>query len=185
MPLPWLGVIIITAPVPFRKPAKDQIMEENKELKDRQVYELGYHLVGTLAETEVAEKVDSLHALLAEKGATVISEAAPVLRQLAYDIIKKVETKSFKFSRAYFGWVKFELDREAALELKKKVEAMSDVLRFLLIKTVRENTLYTPKIPTFKKENGREEKETKTEESTEISEAEIDKSIDELLVNEN
>ncbi len=159
-------------------------MEENsKELEDKQIYEVGYHLIGTLPEDEVSKEVTLIHSLISENRGNIISEGAPTLRQLAYEIAKKVETKSFRFNKAYFGWVKFELEASEILNIKKKMEAMPNVLRFLIVKTVKENTMYTPKIPMFKKEAHKEEKDGRPEEATAVSEAEIDKSIDELLVN--
>ena len=59
------------------------------------------------------------------------------------------------------------------------------VLRYLLIKTVRENTLYTPKLNSVKvadKEAPKAKKSIKTDEKKATSLEDIDKSIDELVV---
>ncbi len=51
-----------------------------------------------------------------------------------------------EYDTAYFGWIKFEAAPEAALEIKKAMDANEKVLRYLLIKTARENTLYGDKV---------------------------------------
>lgn len=159
--------------------------EENlKDSGDIQIYETGFHLLETVSEDQVQAEVSKIHAAISENGGVIISEGAPSLRQLAYTISKKVGTKSLKFNKAYFGWLKFEVDREKILTIKDKIESMPNVLRFIIIKTVRENTMHTPKIPTFKKESTTEESEEKPaeKEKAPASEAEIDKSIDELII---
>jgi hypothetical protein len=111
----------------------------------------------------------------------------PKLINLAYEISKTINTKKNQFNKAYFGWVKFEIDPSKIAEIKNKIESFPEILRFLIIKTVKENTIHTPKVPMFKKENKDqavgEIKNQISEEKAEISEEEIDKSIDDLIVN--
>jgi hypothetical protein len=69
--------------------------------------------------------------------------------------------------------------------IKKAVDLNPHVLRYLLIKTVRENTLYTPKLNSVKvgeKEAPKAKKSIKTEEKKASSVEDIDKSIDELVL---
>jgi ribosomal protein S6 len=160
--------------------------EENlKDSGDVQIYETGYHVLESVSEEDLQGEVSKIHAIISENGGNIISEGAPALRQLAYTISKKVGTKTLKFSKAYFGWVKFEVNRENILKIKETIESMPSILRFIIIKTVRENTMHTPKIPMFKKENVSEEEgddKLAEREKTPASEAEIDKSIDELII---
>lgn len=154
----------------------------NKNVGDDQIYELGYHLLPTILEEEVPREISQIHSLISEYGGSVIAEGAPIMRSLAYEISKRVETKSLKFNKAYFGWIKLETDRSKIIDLKNKLESLPNILRFLIIKTVRENTMYTPKIPMFKKENNKEEAPLEITEKIPASEAEMDKSIDELII---
>lgn len=155
----------------------------NKDMGDIQIYELGYHLLPTVPEEKILEEVAQIHAVISESKGSVIGEGAPVLKNLAYDMGKRIETKSLNFSKAYFGWIKFETERSGIENIQKKVEVLPSVLRFLIVKTVRENTMHTPKIPVFKKEVEASgvPKEIMSAEKSEASEAEIDKSIDELV----
>ncbi len=159
------------------------MQEEDKDLIETKIYEIGYHLLPTLSEVDVLPEVSKIHSLISEKGGLVISEGAPQMRQLAYDISKKVDGKSLAFNKAYFGWIKFEMDPSHVADINLKLESMPDILRFLVVKTVRENTMHAPKAPMFRKDSSRETPEAGTEEKPQISEAEIDKSIDELVIN--
>lgn len=161
------------------------IEDTTRNTGDVQVYEVGYHLLPSVPEEEVASEVAKIHSILSENGASVIAEGLPLLRQLAYAISKKIETKTLNFHKAYFGWIKFEMDRGQVENLKNKITDLPKILRFLIIKTVRENTMYSPKVPVFKKELSREDTATEGEVAakTPATEAEIDKSIDDLVIN--
>jgi hypothetical protein len=48
--------------------------------------------------------------------------------------------------KGYFGWIKFQLSSENIDSVKKFLDNNVDVLRYLLIKTVKENTLLNGKM---------------------------------------
>ncbi len=153
-----------------------------------QVYELGYHIVSTVAEENVAKEVETLKAIVLKDGGSLISEGEPKLINLAYSMTKSVADSKKKFDTAYFGWIKFEAKSELIPEMKKKIDASSTVLRYLLIKTVRENTLFTPKLTVRAPgKEGKEEAAPKAKKSTKASAdkaasaEELDKTIDEMV----
>jgi ribosomal protein S6 len=153
-------------------------MSEKAEKK--QVYEVGYHIVSSVAEENLAAEVSKIKDLLGK--AEVIAEESPKLMDLAYAIDKQIGGLRRKFDKAYFGWVKFETSPEDAVVLNKKLAAMETVLRFILIKTVKENTLYGAKL--LAEEVAKKKAVAKKEEVKEkgvASAEEIDKSIDELI----
>lgn len=163
-------------------------MEENikEDIGESQIYELGYHLLSTVSEEDITAEVVKIHEIISQNSGVVIGEGLPILRELAYEMTKRIDTKNSRFSKAYFGWVKFEVDRANILNIKTKIENLPNVLRSLILKTVRENTMHTPKAPVFKREYVKEEASFDPEKKkVEVSEEEIDKSIDELLVSEN
>lgn len=150
-----------------------------------QVYELGYHIVSTVAEENVPKEVETLKATVLKDGGSLISEGEPKLINLAYPMTKSVADIKKTFNTAYFGWLKFETKSELMPVIKKAVDANPNVLRYLLIKTVRENTLYTPKL-NVRTSAGEEapvkaKKSVKTDEKKATSVEDIDKSIDELV----
>jgi ribosomal protein S6 len=149
-----------------------------------QVYELGYHIVSTVAEENLPKEVEALKAIVLKDGGSLVSEGEPKLINLAYSMTKSVADIKKKFNTAYFGWIKFETKSELMPMIKKAVDAYPNVLRYLLIKTVRENTMFTPKLnvrSANKEETPKAKKSIKTEEKKATSVEDIDKSIDELV----
>jgi len=150
-----------------------------------QVYELGYHIVSTVAEENLPKEVESLKAIILKDGGSLVSEGEPKLINLAYSMTKSVADTKKKFNTAYFGWIKFETKSELMPSIKKAVDANPHVLRYLLIKTVRENTMFTPKLTVRtpgKEEAPKVKKSIKTKEKKATSVEELDKSIDELVL---
>ena len=115
-------------------------MEDTGEGKDMKIYELSYLLVPSIAEELVGSQVESINTAVREKVAIFISEEAPRLIDLAYPMVHTVGNKKLKFDSAYFGWVKFELEPGSVEELKHVFARDEQIVRTLLVKTVRENT---------------------------------------------
>jgi len=115
-------------------------MEKNIKDDARKVYEIGYLLVSSVPPEKVAQLAASLKEVLSNKDAEIISEEAPELTNLAYTMIKKIGTVNHRFDEGYFGWVKFEVSGKEIEEIKKAFEMHPDMLRVLLITTVRDNT---------------------------------------------
>jgi ribosomal protein S6 len=162
-------------------------MEKVEKLEEGggQVYELGYHIVSTVAEENLPKEVEILKGIILQDGGSLVSEGEPKLINLAYSMTKSVADIKKKFDTAYFGWIKFETKSELMPMIKKAVDQNPNVLRYLLIKTVRENTLYVPKLNSVKvieKEVLKAKKSIKTSEVKATSVEDIDKSIDELVL---
>jgi len=152
---------------------------------DNRVYELGYHIVSSIPEEKLAAEVTVIKDVLEKSGAVVITEDFPKLKHLAYTMTKVIGPKHSKYDTAYFGWVKFEMSPESIGTVKKLFESSETILRFLIIKTVRESTLTVIKPPSYHTESrpipsvlNRKDGEIKSP----VSEAELDKTIAELIV---
>lgn len=102
------------------------------------VYEVGYHLLPTLSEEEVAAAVKELGEFLKKNGAAMVGDRHPTKIPLAYDIPKRVAGKVMRFEEAYFGWIAFEAPRTTANELKTYLDGLQNVLRYLIIRTSKE-----------------------------------------------
>lgn len=114
---------------------------------DPKIYEIGYLLVSSIPLDKVTETVTLLKDVLSKKGASFIAEEAPELRPLAYTMVKKIGSQNHRFDQAYFGWFKFELPSGDIEAIKKSFELNKDMLRMLLINTVKENTYLGKKAP--------------------------------------
>jgi len=164
---------------------------ENENENESQIYEIGFHIVPTVAEDKVSVETDTLKALVAKHDGEIISEGESKLQDLAYTIKKRIEGGYERYDRGYFGWSKFEMSIENIEAFKADVEELPNVLRFLIIKTVRENTLYGDSLVLIDEEQGderpREKKpvvisaEEEKKENGEVSEEELDKKLDELV----
>jgi ribosomal protein S6 len=163
-------------------------MEEKIEKGDNMtVYEASYLLLPSLADSQVPGKAASIKDKLTSLGGEIISDENPVLIDLAYPMTKVVATVRHKETKGYFGWVKFEISTSEMENVKKAFDNDGEILRYLIIKTVRENTLLNGKMKLQKEEKAKKEEDVEAEsvESTEEKEVpseEIDKSIDDLVI---
>ena len=107
------------------------------------IYELGYHLLPILGEEDIEKEREALVATITTLDGEIIDEEKPALINLAYTMYKKVNNKKTPYDQAYFGWIKFRLSPEELVNVKKDVEREDNILRYLLIQTVEENTIYS------------------------------------------
>jgi len=146
------------------------------------IYEVGYLMLPTIPEESLGEEVTLFKDSISDKGATFISDEYPKLIDLAYEMSRSVNNKRQKFSYGYFGWVKFECTADMAKAIKESLDNNEKIIRFLLIKTVRENTM-SPK-RSYKQDGSRRRSQKVKEETPEepINEETIDQEIDALVV---
>ena len=160
--------------------------------KEKMIYEIGYNLIPTMSPEDVAKEVGMIKEKITSLGGEIISDEYPNLIKLAYEMLKEIDNKNVKFTSAFFGWVKFEIEPEHVAAINKMAESSENVLRFIIIKTVRENTMYTPKVSKNGKrymsdgvssfDSSDSDSDSTEEESAEpMDEEEVDAKIDELL----
>lgn len=186
--------MIISCDMVEKKTSSSAKATEDKQKKegmpDGQVYELGYHILSSLNEGELEAAVNTLRGEITKHGGSFIAEGTPELLDLAYTMDVNEGGKHTKYDSAYFGWLKFEMDPTYADKLKyEALETNKNILRYILIKTVREDTRAQVREETLKtleevKTTGTIAKkpvvaEKKTGE--EVSDKEIDKAVEELV----
>ena len=156
---------------------------EEKDI-DSRVYEVGYLLVPTIFEEEVPVTYGNLKELIASFGASPISDEMPKMIDLAYPMFKTLQNVRNKFDVGYFGWFKFYMEPEKVLELKKKLDLDLNIIRFLIVKTVKENTIASKRFVrrdiSYRK-NGTTKKEEESKEAVPINKEEVDKEIDAMV----
>mgnify|MGYP000272859756 CR=1 FL=1 len=119
-------------------------MTENKTISTKEgfkVYELGIHLLPTLSEADVQVEFSKIKAQIEKLDGEFISESLPRMFSLAYEIPKTIKAVKRWYETAYFGWVKFELEAKNLAAFDKFVKELDHTLRYILIKTVREDTI--------------------------------------------
>ncbi len=150
------------------------------------VYELAYLLVPTLEGDKVDEKFQSLKQHVVSKGAELVSEDTPRLLELQYEMSRTIANKKTWFDEAHFGWVKFEADPSLVKEIHDDLARDEQIIRFMIIKTVKENTIaskkplggYKRRTDVFAKESIEVEGGEPVEKATV---EEVDKAVDALV----
>lgn len=164
-------------------------MEEKiEEIKEEEgfggnIYELSFLFVPTITEEEIAGRFADLKTLLEKAGAVFIAEDMPRSMELAYQMSRTIANKKTWFDRAYFGWVKFELVPEKVDEFKPVLARNEEIIRFLVIRTVRESTLAVKRVMGARRPVARKADEPARELTSEEKEK-IDAEIDALVVPE-
>lgn len=162
--------------------------KENKKGKEEgglHAYEVGYHIAPAVSAENLPSEVENIKNFLTKEGVAVISEEFPKIRELAYSISKAIGGAKRNFDTAYFGWIKFDAGEVPIARIKKFFDENENILRFLLINTVRENTLFSPKISdaVLAKEEPKPARKDSPEREIKspISQEELDKTIDKLI----
>lgn len=161
--------------------------DENKKEKGEgglHAHEVGYHIVPAVSIENLSNEVENIKNFLTKEGVVIISEEFPKMRELAYSISKTVGGIKRNFDTAYFGWIKFDAGETPIAKVKKFFDENENILRFILINTVRENTMFSSGLPeTGKKEEAKAAKKDADEKEVKspISQEELDKTIDKLI----
>lgn len=146
--------------------------------KRAKVYEVGFLLLPTIPEEHLTTEVENIKSVIAQHEGQFITEDFPKLRPLAYAMTKHTTGSNQKFDTAYFGWVKFEAAPGVIPMVKETLDKNANILRFMIISTVRENTMFTQKAIFRPSEDAVAEKEG----GEKMSEEEMEKTIENLVV---
>ena len=112
-------------------PAVEAAVENERELA---AYELAFHVLPTIAEGEVTAVFDKIKAEITKMGGELTSEEAPARFDLAFEIAQFLEGRNRKFTSAYFGWVRFNIEPNKIAEVTEMVDGTKELLRHLLIR---------------------------------------------------
>lgn len=115
-------------------PAVEAVDGGERELTS---YELAFHILPTIAEGEVHTVFETIKANIAKIGGILGEEELPARFELAYEIDKLLEGRNRKFTSAYFGWVRFELEGGKLAEVTEMIEGTKEILRHLLIRLTK------------------------------------------------
>ena len=162
-------------------PMADEVQENDS--KETTVYEVGFHLVPGLDEEGVAKEIAALKDVLQKSGATVLREGTPEMRSLAYTMEKMIDNAYQRFDSAYFDWIVFETEPANVLDVKQWLDENISVLRFIIVKTTREEPVKERPVLREKKVTTPETIATPRveEKSEEVSEEELEKSIEKIV----
>ena len=153
-------------------------MDHNEHTEPR-VYELGYHLVPSLSVEQIPATAGAVRGMIEKLGGNIIADELPVFIDLAYQIVKTIDHKNKRFDNAYFGFIKFEGDPSNIAKLESDIKGDENILRYILAKTLREDTFISKRISSSKIKEPlafSEEKSVKDTEDVDVKEGEIKES---------
>ncbi len=153
----------------------------SKEDLNSRIYELGYLLIPSIKEEDLSVSYGDIKELVSSFEGEIITDEIPKMTQLAYSMQKTVSNIRNKFSSAYFGWVKFIMDSDKVLKLKVKLDLSSSIIRFLILKTVKENTIASKRFIRGEYKRPTMRKSSENEIAVPINKEEIDKEIDAMV----
>jgi len=159
--------------------------ETPEEEKLSRIYEIGYTIVPAVKEEDLEKIVGTIRTQIEKAGGSFIAEGAPSLTRLSYQMSAREGDKWVEYDRGYFGWIKFEASIGTARALGEVLKSNANVMRFIVFRTVREDTRAKYKAPTL-----REVKRTDTIKSTPrrvseetkgpVSEEELEKALQDI-----
>lgn len=161
--------------------------ENNNETTNTQVYELGYHILPTVTADDLEGEIAKIRSAIEARGGSFITEGTPEMTTLAFPMYVNNGGKKAKYETAYFGWIKFEMEHAQAVALEKDdIKPNAQILRYILIKTTREETraqLQTEQNTILRevKTTGTIEKKEVVEEGGEVSEEQVAEAIEEMV----
>lgn len=127
--------------------------EINETTVDSRVYEISFIFDNKLDESTALGKAEQLKQSIATLGGSFISEEAPYMRELAYEMIRVQNNQNVRFNEGYFGWIKFDLAADKVKDFEKAIKLDEQVVRYIIVTTVRDNTVYTKRAPVVKAES--------------------------------
>lgn len=144
----------------------------------KKLYEVGYLLIPLISEDKIADEVNSLRLYVENAGGFIVSEEQPKMRKLAYEIKQRgMASKRSRFEDAYFGSIRFQATAEAALAINESFDKNGKVLRYLIIKPVKDSPRVARTSVGAKSKSEVVDKDKKVT----MSEQELDREIDQLL----
>lgn len=158
---------------------------EADESSEPRLYELGYHIVPTVPEEGVGEEMSKLKDIVERHGGVFAGEEMPRSMQLAYPMSKVVNNKKSTYNTAWFGWMRFQVTPVEAEALYGELKQYETILRFILMKVEQEKKRDAPKKMKFlsnREEKKEDDTATKEKQETKMTDEELDKTIDELVV---
>lgn len=146
-------------------------------IESPQLYEVGYHLVPTIAEDELNTKLGEIRTAITNMGGSVVSEGMPTRFSLAYTIVKRVGGKRLKYDTSHFGWIRFEALPAGMPALEETLTSLEGMLRFLITAIPKEEFV-APRSRSLLKKSPT--KESIAEEGA-VSDEVLDKEIEKLV----
>lgn len=125
---------------------------ESEMLKEDEIYEISFIFNPNLQEELANQKLEVLKNYIASLKGSFISEEAPYIRDLSYEMTRVINNVNTRFKQGYFGWVKFYLQKDKIENINKKLKLDEEIIRFLIVKADKDNDVFTKELSVIKSE---------------------------------
>lgn len=156
--------------------------ENNETTVDSRIYEVSFIFDNKIELDSALKKADALKQSIATLGGSFISEEVPYMRELAYEMIRVQNNINVRFNEGYLGWIKFEIDGAKIKEIEKSLKLDEQVVRFLVVKTSKDNTVFTRKAPIIKIEDLKDNETDFTDIDTTLEDEGVDNGVIEDVI---
>ena len=149
---------------------------------DAKVYEVSFVVPAVNGEEGAVEAFERVKSLISSLGGTQLAEGAPNRVQLASELCRLVGSKIERHTDGFFSWIQFEATPNVAPVLHDAVKKDKEILRHLIIRTVRDSGP-APRFLSSDRLEGETIRKRETVETGKgpVSEEELDKSIEQLV----
>ena len=127
--------------------SKEKTINESSKL-----YELGFHIVGTIDSNKVASVIDEIKSLIQTHHGDIVREGEVREMTLAYTMLKHVAGVNKRYNQTFFDWIKFTTNPEDLANLKTALDSNENIVRFILVKTVNDDEHSTVKMAELEEE---------------------------------
>ncbi|TSC57395.1 MAG: Uncharacterized protein Greene041679_340 [Parcubacteria group bacterium Greene0416_79] len=163
-----------------------EVDSEEKDTEDvaTRVYEVGFHIAPSVPEEAVGAEGTAIRDALLKEGAQVIAEEFPKSRLLSYGMRVRVGGRYVMYTNAYFGWIKFEAAADAVRRIEEALRRFERVPRFILVQTIRGETMTVPRAPRLEVKRVRREAPQAVSGQpapAPVSEVELEKSLEKII----
>lgn len=114
------------------------IDETDLDTAEAGVYEVGFHIDGTLGGDEARRVFEEVRTALVKSGAEIIAEGVPRKVTLGYTISRMETGGRRDFDTASFAWIGFSTTGAARDAVAELLRADTRIVRFLIITTTAE-----------------------------------------------
>lgn len=146
--------------------------------EDKTLYEVGLHLVPTIAEEGSEKEFNTIKKLIETHNGEVVSESKPAFLKLAYTIVKSVDSKNYKYDTAFFGWVKFNATGADILELQSELDLNGNIVRYMILKTTKDANISSEDVADFLNDDDSKKVTDDSEETSEEKEVEVKEEVE-------
>lgn len=155
--------------------------DEDSDIGESRIYELGFLLDGDIIEEAVSLEIQKIKDVVENGIFRFVSEGSPIKKELEYTVTVSRDGTKKNHDSAYFGWIKYEKDPQDIMKVQAELTKNPNIVRFIILKTIADDLVPYRAINRVETERA-EKRDDTPREPISISKEELDKTIEELVI---